>query len=207
MSADSDDNAPNGCDTLDSIVQAGNTDADDVAIQWAQRIRTESVNKFDPFGGLFTGYDRVESLVVAVRGFVADNPPASGGRPITDENTQSQIDRQARLDHPSPGLLYATDTAAHDANDLVLTRFDQDRPLIEVSFHATRSARYRGLAASLDLSDRVRLDFDGGSGLAVDGEFFVESIAHELTDGDTRWVCRLQLSPAVDPGGGADETV
>ena len=204
VSADNDDNAPAGFDSLGSIVQDGASDAFDVAMQWARRIRTESVVNPGVFGGEFSGYNGLESTVIAVRGFAGTPPPQSGGDAVESNNTQSQLDRGAVLAHPHPGILFSTEADALAYNNLILERFDQDRPIVEVGFTATRDAKVRAMCTELDLSDRVRIDADGVSGYGIDAEFFVETISHEWGEGGTSLVTRFACSPATDAGGGAD---
>jgi hypothetical protein len=207
MSASTDDQAPNGFDSLVSVLidAASGGPAYDCAQQFARRIRTEQVVKPSGFGGTFLNFNQVETTVIAVRGYVDDPPPAgTRGRRVRASNADSQEARAAVLAHPSPGLLFATDDDADDYNDAVLTRYAEDRPILTVEFSAVRDARHRSLAASTRLSDRVRVDANGNAGLGVDAEFFVETITHQFSDGTSRWSVAVDLSPATDAGGGAD---
>lgn len=199
-----DDNAPPGFDSLGSINVDGTVNTKDVGLQWAKRIRTESVVNPGLFGGQFTGYSAVESIVIAVRGFAGTPPPESGGDPVESNNTQSQLDRGAVLSHPAPGRHFEDIAAAETYNDRILTMFDQDRPIVEVSFTATRDAKVRTMCTELDLSDRVRIDLDSTKGFGFDAEFFIETIRHEWGQGDTLLETTFSCSPATDGGGGAD---
>lgn len=204
VSSPSDDSAPDGFIAMGGDSTEGNTNADDVAIQWAQRIRTEAVSNPGPFGGTFTGFDLVESAVIAVRGFAGSPPPESGGLPVVGNNTESQLEREAVLDHPHPGILFATEEDAETYNDFVLTRFDQDRPIISFEIVPTSDPRYRVQAYTREISDRVRLDMDGPTGFGIDTEYFIETITHTFGEGTAGWRTRFACSPATDPGGGVD---
>jgi len=200
----SDDIAPPGFDSLGSHWIDGVANAQDAGLQWARRIRTESIVNPQHFGGEFTGYNLVETAVIAVRGFAGDPPPSSGGLAVISDNTQSQLDREAVLSHPHPGRLFEDEVAALEYNDFVLTRFDQDRPIFEVSFTATRDAKVRDMVLARDLSDRVRIDADGASGFGFDAEFFIEAIGYSWQEGGTMLEATFHCSPATDGGGGAD---
>lgn len=198
------DDAPAGFDSHGGFSVNGVANPQDVSLQWCRRIRTEAVVNPGPFGGTLTGFDLVETVVVAVRGFAGDPPPSSGGFGVTSDNTASQLARGAVLDHPAPGVLFEDQTAALEYNDLVLERYAADRPIVSMGFTATRSQQLREFAATVDLSDRIRIDADGPAGLGIDAEFFVEAVTHTLQSGTRLWQTVVECSPATDSGGGAD---
>lgn len=203
VSAASDDQAPPGFDSLGKISVDGVANSHDVGLQWCRRIRTEQVNNPGPFGGQFTGYDIVETAVLMIRGFAGDPPPATGGLRVRSNNVTSQIDRGV-LPHPNPGVLYETKAAAETANDLVLSRFDQDRPIISIGFTANTSKRHRDQAVARALSDRVTLTANNNAGLGVAADYYIETIKGSFREGARQWRVTYDLSPVTDPGGGAD---
>lgn len=206
VSAADDDSAPAGFRAMASTkVEGTSGNADDVALQWATRLRTEQVINPGPFGGTFTGFDVVETAVIAIRGFAGDPPPSTGGFEVRVDNAADQVDRGAVLAHPSPGRHFATETAAETYGDALLRRYGTDRPIVALEFTATKDRRLRDLARDLDLSARVRVDADGRAGLGFDAEFFVEHRADIFDIGDRFWRVELSLSPAVDAGAGADD--
>ncbi len=208
VSSASDDQAPNGFDSMGSVHINPSGFGQEVlhtAIQWARRIRTEAVLNPTSMGGTFSGFSYTEGLIVMVRGgFDGEVPTASGGLPVRDSHAADQEDRAAVLAHPDPGRHFEDETAARAYNDLVLARFGTDRPIVSLGFTATRDARHRDLAVSLDLSQRFRVDADGRIGEGIDAEFFVETITHSFSQGTRVWSVDLDLSPAVDAGAGAD---
>lgn len=208
VSSASDDQAPDGFDSMGSVHINPSGFGQEVlhaAIQWARRIRTEAVLNPNSMGGNFTGFSHTEGLVVMVRGgFDNGVPTAGGGLAVHDANAADQEDRSAVLAHPEPGLHFEDETAAHAYNDLMLTRFGVDRPIVSLGFTATTDARHRDLAKTLDLSQRFRVDADGRIGEGIDAEFFVETITHSFSNGVRVWAVDVDLSPATDAGGGAD---
>jgi hypothetical protein len=157
-----------------------------------------------PFGGQFTGYDIVETSIVAIRGYAGEDPTANGGVPVTSDNTASQNERGAILPHPNPGILFEDEAAALAYNDRILTRFGADRPILSIGFVATASTRHRKTAIDRQLSDRVTVNASNNAGLGVAADYFIETIRGQLTHGTRSWLVTYDLSPVADPGGGAD---
>jgi hypothetical protein len=206
VSTSSDDQAPNGFDTHIAVFidAAAGGPAYDCAQSFARRIRTEQIINPTPFGGTFTGFNYVEACTVAVRGYLGDDPPATGGQAIVNTNTESQNDRAAVLEHPFPGRFYEHEDAANTAANQLLARYADDRPIVMIGFTATRDARHRLLASNIRISDRIRIDANGNSGLGIDTEFIVETITHTFSNGTTLWRTLLDCSPATDAAAGAD---
>ncbi len=202
-----DDVAPNGFDTLTQVSLEGTANGFDVAAQVAVRLRSTSLVDPEPFGGEFTGFDLVESFTIAVRGYAGSPPPETGdGRVVTSSNAASQLERGSVSAHPSPGALFSTEADALAYNDAVLTRYDADRPLLAIGYTPTASNRLRSMRLAADLSDRVRVDANSTRGVGIDAEYFVESITDRFGQrgGNRFWSVDYELSPAVDPGAGAD---
>ena len=204
-----DDQAPDGYGSLGVItVDAGAGPEYDAAQQWAFRARTEQVQSPSPFGGDFTGFNYVEAVVVAVRGYAGDPPPQSGGFEVTDSNADSILQRRAVLTHPDPGTLYNSIDDAEAANDLWLTRYGDDRPILTLTMQATASERNRYQALQRDLSDRVRVVAANRAALGIDEDFYIETIIDTFGQGQQgvwHWDVAYDLSPATDPGTGADD--
>lgn len=212
MSTGSDDIAPGGFDSLGSIhynVTGFGQEVYQVGFQWCRRIRAQAVINPGSFGGTFTGFSYTEGLIIGVRGgFNGELAPANGGLQVTDRNAADQIDRGgAVLAHPDPGTFFEDTSAAHAYNHLILSRFGVDRPIVSIGFTATRDSFHRNYAASVALSERVRVDADGRTGQGIDAEFFVETITHRFSRGTALWEVDLDLSPASDAGTGADNYV
>ena len=204
VSTQADDQAPDGFDSLGKISVDGVANSHDVGLQWCRRIRTQQVINPTSFGGQFTGYDIVETAVLAVRGSSGDDPTSSGGQPVTANNTDSQNNRDAVLPHPNPGVLFEDEDAADTYNDRILTRFDADRPILTIGFRATASKANRDQAVAGQLSDRVTVTANNNAGLGVAADYFIETIRGVVGEGARDWEVQYDLSPVADPGGGAD---
>ncbi len=205
VSSASDDLAPDGFEDLASTwAVSAISEAHHLAHQHARRTRTEDIINPGPFGGSFIGFDHVETVTIAVRGFNGDPPVQTGGQRVVDRNSASQRDRGAVLQHPSPGTLFGSEDDASAYNDLVLTRYSDDRPLLDIGWTATKSRRHRDRAIAVALSDRVSVVATARSNLGVAADFYVEQIVHEFGRGTTEWRTTIGLSPVTDAGGGAD---
>lgn len=101
-----------------------------------------------------------------------------------------------RLDVQSPFIsaLEASDRASWT---LSIRKDDIDRPSVAVVANASATLMTQALAR--ELSDRITIsDASGLSGL--DGDYHIERIEHEITNGGTLHVTRWQLSPADAAG-------
>jgi hypothetical protein len=174
----------------------------------------ESVYKTDvtdtenpgPWLDVFANWLIMETVCVAVRGYdgplqkaTIENTKATGGQGIfvTVDDNDSQLDHNFISTNPDvPVLLYAeSDALAWDRN--VLAEHADDRPIIELSFWASKNDAMRTLAKRLRVSDRITVTATGNSGLGIEGDFHIESITHEWSQGVTLWRVTLELSPAV----------
>jgi hypothetical protein len=179
----------------------------------AYEVGVESVYKKDvtdtedprAWENVFTDYLIIETMVVAVRGYngplkkaTIDEPKASGGEGlfVFDEDLTSQDDHNfIRTNDPIPSLLYRKADAADWCADL-LTEFSDDRPIISLSYFASKSTALRTLARTLRLSDKITVTASGNAGLGISGDFFIEAIHHEWSHGTRLWKVTYELSPA-----------
>ncbi|MCP4960133.1 MAG: hypothetical protein GY925_12805, partial [Actinomycetia bacterium] len=169
--------APNGFVSPSStFVNATAGGAYDVALQQAYRSATEAVSDPSAFLGQFDDFDYVETATIAVRPYAGDPPPRSGGEVVQDDNAASQVDHNAVIAHQTPSLIQPDTTTASIYNDVLLTRFDQDRPIATVGFTARKSWTHRKHAVERVLSDRVTVEADGPSGQGINADFFVETV-------------------------------
>lgn len=173
----------------------------DVAYQTAFRNDSSGVVNPSPFLGTFTGFDYVETGVIAVRPYAGETPPVTGGIKVVANNVASQADHGTIVEHRNPADILLNETAAAAYNDYLLTRYDQDRPIVTLGFHGNKTVNHRTQARLRRLSDKVTvINPDEG----VSADFFIEAIRGRITEGNTRWWVEYDLSPALDAGGGAD---
>jgi len=190
--------APNGFASVSSAASA----TLDTGLQMAFRNTNESVIQpspwlNDPAGAGFQLYDNVETVTIAIRGFAGNPPETKGGQTIVADDFASQTARGGLIrTHENPSRMFATVADADAYNAVVLAQFGNDRPLFRIEWPATKSALYREQAYTRRVGDRIRLVASTESGMGVDADFFIESIAHRIDEGGYRWVVSWELSPA-----------
>jgi hypothetical protein len=173
----------------------------------------ESVYKYDitdtedprEWLGVFTDYLLLETVCVAVRGYngplskpALDDAKAVGGDGIfaQADDTDSQLDHRFIRTNPEvPELLYSK-AHAEDWCEEVLAEFSDDRPIISISFTASKNAQLRSQALRRRESDKITLDGTGRSGLGIQGDFHIEHIHHQWSKGTKLWVTTWECSPA-----------
>lgn len=179
----------------------------------AYQVGVESVYKFDvtdvedprAWENVFADTLILETVVVAVRGYngplkkpTIDQPKASGGDGlfVTMDDIASQADHNViRTNEPIPNLAYR-EAEASDWCAEVLDGFSEDRPIIALSFWASKSSALRTQARNRRVSDRVTVTATGNAGLGIAGDFFIEAIHHEWSHGARLWKTTWELSPA-----------
>ncbi len=197
----SDEYAPNGFFNLtiqnqDSVAGV----AYDVAMRSALFNSSAGVVNPSPFTGNFSGFTNLEAWTIAVRPFAGDPPPVVGGVEIESNNVQSQHDHGSVVDHREPSTIQPDEDAALEYNDLLLKRYDQDRPYVRLGWYANASSLHRYRARTIRLSDLITItDSDEG----INENFFVEAIGGDFS-AEGGWWAEIDCSPAVDPGNGAD---
>lgn len=147
----------------------------------------------------------LETVCVAVRGYdgplqkaTIDNPKAVGGEGlyVVVDDVDSQHDHNIiRTNQDVPALHY-TEADARDWCDGVIADFSTDRPIVTISFIATKTAALRLLAMRLRVSHKITLTATGNAGLGIEGDFWVEAKHDSFSHGVKLWVTTLELSPA-----------
>lgn len=182
---------PAGYDrAISSKVEGVGENTFDIASQVAFKEAVFSIEHPSAWGGTFDEFDFVETGVVAVRGYLGD-PPESGGESVTVNDYGSQRSHRAILTNPTIPTLFNHVGDAEDYCDLILERFSQDRPLLRLTFHASRSVEHRVQAYTRRVGDQIRVI---SSTDAIDDLFFIERISHQFSQGDRRWVVTWELS-------------
>lgn len=148
----------------------------------------------------------LETFIIGVRGYNGSNRRSTfeGGRGIGGEGfyvTVTDVESQAEHNfiRSNPDIPYLAD-APQDAKDWaldVLNEFSTDRPIITISFYATKSAALRLQAIERRVSDRIHITAasDGNSGLGIDGDFYIEAISMKFSQGVKLWEVTWDLSP------------
>lgn len=189
--------APIGFDGLNSEFVNSATNAFDNVLQYARR--HDNVGLIKPTGfnaASLTGFIIVTTTVLMVRGYNGSPPEPTDVVRSTLDSLESQ-DRHNRIaTYKSSSDLFMDDNQVEDfAGDVFAVHAD-DRPIFRISFTATQNAAYMGQAANRRVNDRVTLVGDNDTGMGVSGDFYIERIEHEWSDGGKRWVVTWDLSPA-----------
>lgn len=164
-------------------------------VQTGYRFAVTTVEHPEDFAPASPGTITDESFVIAIRGANGD-PPQPEIVTIQADNPASQDDHNAIRTHRNASNLFASVADAEAYADLVLATYADDRPILALSFYATKSAAYRAQAVRRRVSDKIRLVADYSSGFGIDGEFFIESISHRWSHGTRLWETTWELSPA-----------
>lgn len=152
-----------------------------------------------------TNYDIRESVVIAVRGYDGDNTRTNlttnetifDGQVITVEDLDSQLDHNFIRSNPDvPALFYTADDARAYALDVLADKAD-DRPIFSLMFYPSKSAALRTQAIERKVSDRITVTATGNSGLGIEGDFYIESVAHKWSNGTKLWQTTWDLSPVL----------
>jgi hypothetical protein len=199
VAAVTDDDAPNGYGNASSTFVNGVTDGSDVAFQYAVReacVAVEAPSMWAIGAATFGGFEFVETVTVAVRGFAGDPPEPSGGQVVQLDDFASQDAYDAILTHEAAAELFADTADATAYGEAVLLRHRGERPIFTLTFPATLNAAYRAQAMRRRVNHLIMLEADGDTGMGVTGEFYIEQITHRWTDAGKQWWVTWQLSPA-----------
>lgn len=177
-------------------------------------IGIESIYKVDildtenprEWSGVFADFTVLrETHVFAVRGYngplgkaTIDDSGAIGsdGWFVTLNDLDSQFDHNVIRSNPDPPQLFYTEPDARDYCEAVLAEFSDDRPIIQLTFYASKNTGLRAQARNRRVSDKVTVTASGNAGLGIASDFFIESINHKWSNGTRLWVTTWELSPA-----------
>lgn len=200
---DPDFNPPDGYNSGGIITSSGVNQFDaGIAAGWKVDC-TDSEEPTEFFG--LSAFSLRETVVFAIRGYngphtkaTLDDPRTTGGdgRFVTVEDLESQDEHNLIRSHPSPPGLFATETDAQVYGEAVMATHADDRPVIALTFSACRSASYRRQATRRRVGDRVTVTASTVAGLGINGDFYIESIAHQWPRGNRQWDVTWELSPA-----------
>ncbi len=165
-----------------------------VSLLTARRLGAVEVENPGAFGSVWDeGGWLQQSVVVAIRG--ANGGLSSGVVQVQLDDLDSQDDHNSIRTHTEPAELFADTIDATTYAQLVLDTYADDRPLFRISFSATKSGNYRYQAYKRRVGDRITLVAENNAGLGVSGDFYIESIGHRWSNGNTLWETIWELSP------------
>jgi hypothetical protein len=192
------DDAPNNYRDLDAdAVAATGVSTADVANAYAWKHASVAVESPSDFGGTFTGFSNLEASTVAIRGYAGDPPEETTGEIVTVDDLDSQARHNVISTFPETPGFFASTAQADTWCDTVLSQYSVSRPLFRIGFHPNKTSLHRWLAYTLRVSDLIRINATGSSGIGVNGLYHVESIRHIFSDGVTDWWCELEVSPSA----------
>jgi hypothetical protein len=159
-------------------------------VQSARKI--DIVEEEDPglFQSTFTGFGTRDSGVIAIRGIRRTDEV------IVDDLASQDEHREVRT-HRNASKLFKDEADAETYGNLVLSQFATDRPIIAISFFASKNAAYRLQAIRRRVSDMIHVVGTSNAGMGIDGDFFIEAITHEWSHGTHLWRTTWELSPAA----------
>lgn len=143
----------------------------------------------------FTGLNNAETSVIAVRGRNGSPQETRGRLRVTVEDKDSQRRHNAVASYEGTDLFPDEDTA-EEWCQLMLTAYARPLPIVRLSFTATVSQAYRAQAYKRRLGDKVHVVASNGSGMGIDRDFHIESIAHRWSEAGKLWEVTWELSPA-----------
>lgn len=164
------------------------------AIQSARRTAVATLEDAGEFTGTFGPFSQRDTVVVAVQGSNGSSP--GSGTSVQRDDVTSQDDHNAIRTHRSASQLFASTSDATAYANLILDRYAADRPILAMSFFASKSPAYRQQALERRINDRITLVANNTSGLGISQDFFIEAITHRWSNGNTLWETTWQLSPA-----------
>lgn len=119
---------------------------------------------------------------------------------VVSEDTTSQ-DTYGVKEYPEVAPLFPNTGEAQLWADTILAASKDPHPLLEIGFTANKSAAYMTQALNRRVGDRITVTAENNADLGIDEDFFIESIEHHLSQGNTRHDVTWTLSPAsvTDP--------
>jgi len=112
------------------------------------------------------------------------------------DDYESQDEHNAIRAYQNSASLFATSADAEAYAALVLSTYADDRPIVSMSFYASKSKAYRAQALRRRVGDRITLVANHNSGFGIERDFFIESIGHRWSHGVRLWETTWELSPA-----------
>lgn len=203
-SFDPDNNPPDGYGSATGLITSSGTFQYDAGVSTTTKIDCTETEDPTAFRSLF-GFTTLETVVFAVRGFngphskaTLQNPETVGGdgRFVTVDDVASQDDHNMVRSHPRPSNLFASEAAAEGYGEAILAGHADDRPIFTLVFTANKTAAYRAQAFRRRTGDKIHLTAVHQSGMGVDGDFFIENVGHEFSQGTRLWRVIWELSPA-----------
>ncbi|GAA2209308.1 hypothetical protein GCM10009850_047660 [Nonomuraea monospora] len=124
--------------------------------------------------------------------------PLVQGEPVLvqADDHDSQDDHNAIRTYTNPANLFRSIADAQAYVDLVLSKHADDRPILSLSFYATKSKAYRKQAYTRRVGDKITLTATNNAGMGISRDFFIESISHKFSHGNRLWEVTWELSPA-----------
>lgn len=115
---------------------------------------------------------------------------------VQADDYDSQDDHNGIRTYTNPANLFATSGDAQTYAELVLATHADDRPIVSMSFYASKSKAYRAQALRRRVGDRITLVANHNTGFGISRDFYIESIAHRWSHGTRLWETTWELSPA-----------
>jgi hypothetical protein len=168
----------------------------DTAMQSAYTRTIDPITNSGAFAGTFSGFSETHTIQVAVRGLNGTPPVANGVDTVQVDDTDSQDDHNAIRTYVNDGNLFATEADADTWADLIIATHADDRPIINLSFYATRSTGYRMQAVRRRVGHKITVIATNNAGLGISQDFFIENIKHRWSNGVHLWETTWELSPA-----------
>lgn len=173
------------------IVQTGVSNGD-IGISAAKKALSMEVTITNNHGSAAATLTLVQARGIAVTSL---NPFK-----ITASDTPSQV-KYGKRRYPLSSPWYFNSAYAEGTASYLLDRQAEPRPILTLTFASKKSAALQTEMVQRALSDRVTVQADQNAKLGISGDFHVEGIAHEFSQGSTWHQTTLLLSPAVaDPG-------
>jgi hypothetical protein len=189
--------APTGYLSVTNADQDGASNQFDISFHLATKIDSVETEDPAPFGSEdFDGYLVVCATTIAVRGWNGDPPLGNKRQVLQVDDTVSQDRHDMVRTYPTVPELFGSDADADAYADRVIALYGNDRPLFALTFTANKNEAYRAQAYRRRVGDMIHLTATGDTGMGVDGDYFVESIAHRWAEGGLLWTVTWELSPA-----------
>lgn len=191
-------------DSLEGLVWSLANDAYEVGVESVYKLDIRDTENPRAWEDVFDDYFLLETVCVAVRGYDGPlgGPDDSGTARVEDgqivqlDDLDSQLAHQVIRTNPDVPTLSYSQPDARDWCQAVLTEHADDRPIVTLSFVASKDSRYRDQAVRRRVSDKVTVTANGNAGLGFSRDFRIEAVHHQWSAGTTFWETTWELSPA-----------